>query len=167
MVIVSSGPGGDKVEVLSPAKIPLVWSHPVWSWDPTTGPAYVEGFLGSGPDDGVRFTIEYRPTCYRRGPFCLHVEVCSGENHERWGCFDEQDQPLRYYHDVMNCLAEARLLAKVLWQDRQQGGGVVASADRKVAGQCAFPGCTAVWRPGFLRNTSPPEFCDRHKLEGT
>lgn len=35
--------------------------------------------------DGVRFSISFRPTCYRRGKFCLLVEVATGHGHEKWG----------------------------------------------------------------------------------
>lgn len=71
-----------------------------------------------GDGDGVRFSLEHRPSCYRRGPFLLKVEVASGPGHELWGCFDEQDQPVRNFHDAGRALDEADAIASVLWTDR-------------------------------------------------
>lgn len=75
-----------------------------------------EFYLG----DGVRFTLTQHPTCYRRGPWRLLVEVADGPMHEAWGCFDDQDQPLRYYHKRENALSEAQALADVLLTDRRK-----------------------------------------------
>lgn len=70
--------------------------------------------------DGVRFCLTHHPTCYRRGPWRLLVEVADGPMHEAWGCFDDQDQPLRYYHKRDNALSEAQALADVLLTDRRK-----------------------------------------------
>ena len=71
-------------------------------------------------EDGVYFSLEYYPTCYRRGKWRLIVEVCSGPNHHKWGCFDSADQPMRYYHYEECAKKEAEALARVLWEDRQK-----------------------------------------------
>lgn len=63
-------------------------------WQPT-GYNYWVAQLGT-VDDGVQFHLQYMPTCYRRGPWRLLIEICSGENHHKWGCFDGQDQPMRW-----------------------------------------------------------------------
>lgn len=68
--------------------------------------------------DGVRFTLSHQPTCYRRGKYRLLVEVAEGPSHLKWGCFDDQDQPMRYYHDEGNAKREADAIAKVLLADR-------------------------------------------------
>jgi hypothetical protein len=74
-----------------------------------------------GPvDDGVSFELTYHGTCYRRGKWRLLIEVCGGLNHEKFGCFDLADQPMRYYHLEANALSEAEEIAKVLWADRQK-----------------------------------------------
>lgn len=70
--------------------------------------------------DGVRFTLQHLPTCYRRGPYKLLVEVAPGENHEKWGCFDDADQPMRYYHFELNAFEEAQQIAWVLAADREK-----------------------------------------------
>ena len=66
---------------------------------------------------GVRFSIEWMPTCYRRGPYKLLIEVMDTNYHFAWGCFDIQDQPMRYYHSLNNLKAEAQLIADVLVND--------------------------------------------------
>lgn len=68
--------------------------------------------------DGVRFTLDHRPTCYRRGPWHLLIEVASGPHLYAWGCFDDQDQPSRWYHDQHTAQEEARRIAAVLVRDR-------------------------------------------------
>lgn len=78
---------------------------------------YEEVILGR-EDDGVRFTFTRQPTCYRRGPYKLLIEVLGGPHHNDWGCFDEQDQPCRYYHNDMFVKPEADAIANVLWRDR-------------------------------------------------
>jgi hypothetical protein len=70
--------------------------------------------------DGVRFTLSYYPTCYRRGPFRLLVEVAGGVNHLKWGCFDDQDQPMRWYHLEASAKTEANEIAQVLLNDRSK-----------------------------------------------
>lgn len=70
-------------------------------------------------EDGVLFTLSYYPTCYRRGPWRLLIEVCGGPNHHKWGCFDDQDQPLRNFHAQSNAESEAQLIANVLIKDRE------------------------------------------------
>jgi hypothetical protein len=81
--------------------------------------SYEEAVIGS-PDagDGVTFTLQHQPTCYRRGPYKLLVEVASGPGHTKWGCFDDQDQPERWFHKLENAKDEADSLARVLLQDR-------------------------------------------------
>ena len=80
-----------------------------------------EAIIGDFVDgDGVRFTLQYLPTCYRRGPWKLLVEVANGEGHEKWGCFDDQDQPMRYYHSQWNARTEAQSIANVLSADRSK-----------------------------------------------
>ena len=81
-------------------------------------PGLLESSLAN-PDGslGVRFSITNLPTCYRRGPYKLLVEVLSGKYHHQWGCFDEQDQPTRWFHKLENAKSEAKLIAKVLLSD--------------------------------------------------
>lgn len=69
--------------------------------------------------DGVTFTLDHRPTCYRRGPWTLLIEVANGPGHYLWGCFDDADQPERYYHLEDSARAEAQAIADVLWNDRR------------------------------------------------
>jgi hypothetical protein len=68
--------------------------------------------------DGVTFSLEYYPTCYRRGQWKLVVEVADGSGHMKWGCFDSQDQPVRYYHHEASARTEAEAIAAVLLKDR-------------------------------------------------
>lgn len=68
--------------------------------------------------DGVWFYLTHHPTCYRRGPYKLYVDICYGSNHYKWGCFDEQDQPVRWYHSTDNAKSEAEAIASVLLADR-------------------------------------------------
>lgn len=89
----------------------------VWMRMSNHSEAIVGDFAGG---DGVRFTLEHRPTCYRRGPWRLLVEVAQGPNHEKWGCFDEQDQPMRNYHAREAAESEAQAIADVLVRDRGQ-----------------------------------------------
>lgn len=77
--------------------------------------ATVGDFVGG---DGVQFTLDHRPTCHRRGPWHLMIEVASGPHHHAWGCFDDQDQPSRWYHDQLTAQEEARRIAAVLVRDR-------------------------------------------------
>lgn len=64
--------------------------------------------------DGVRFTLERYPTCTRRGTWKLFIEIANGPMHHEWGCFDEQDQPVRWYHELVSALSEANAIATVL-----------------------------------------------------
>jgi len=66
---------------------------------------------------GVLFSLSHRPINYRRGPYRLLIEVMDGIWHHEWGCFDEQDQPERYYHSKANAQLEAGLIATVLASD--------------------------------------------------
>lgn len=77
--------------------------------------AVIGDFIGG---DGVRFTLEKYPTCYRRGPWKLMIEVAEGPGHEKWGCFDFQDQPVRFFHQESAARSEAEIMAKVLQVDR-------------------------------------------------
>jgi hypothetical protein len=70
--------------------------------------------------DGVRFSIEHYPTCYRRGPYKLVIEVNEAKVPHAWGCFDEQDQPVRFYHSEERAKQEAEAIATVLKQDREK-----------------------------------------------
>lgn len=63
---------------------------------------------------GVRFSLVHYRTCHRRGPWRLLIEVAGGPFHDRWGCFDEQDQPMRWYHNETCALQEAQSIATVL-----------------------------------------------------
>lgn len=74
------------------------------------------------PDDGVHFSLQYCPTCYRRGPWRLLVSVNGGPGHHKWGCFDIQDQPMRWYHMRKSLTNEADEIAKVLIIDRVKEG---------------------------------------------
>lgn len=81
---------------------------------------YQEAVIGDfAAGDGVRFSLTTHPTCYRRGPWRLLVEVAEGPGHILWGCFDDQDQPNRWYHKRENALSEAQAIADVLLKDRQ------------------------------------------------
>lgn len=82
--------------------------------------AYEEALLGDFEGgDGVRFSLEHRPTCYRRGSWRLLVEVAPGPHHNDWGCFDAADQPERNYHSESCARREAQSIADVLLRDRK------------------------------------------------
>ncbi len=85
--------------------------------------SYWLAWLGTGKD-GVRFTASHHPTCHRRGPWRLLIDVAGGPHHNDWGCFDEADQPLRYFHDVGNLLGEAETIADVLLKERLAKGPI-------------------------------------------
>lgn len=92
----------------------LRWTkHETW-WEAKLG--------APSKGDGVTFTVQHWPTCHRRGPYVLTVEVASGQGHELWGCFDSQDQPVRYYHVLDSLLDESDALAAVLWSGRLERG---------------------------------------------
>jgi hypothetical protein len=88
-------------------------------WKSEEFPGLYEAVLGDFKGgDGVRFSLEQRPSCYRRGQWKLLIEVCGGPNHFKWGCFDEADQPQRNYHIIGCALQEADAIAGVLEKDR-------------------------------------------------
>ena len=91
-------------------------STPSLDWQ-EVAPNFAEALLGT-PADGVWFSLDHYPTCYRRGPWRLLIHVLPGEHHHAWGCFDEADQPMRYYHLRGNAISEANRIAAVLWRDR-------------------------------------------------
>lgn len=77
---------------------------------------YEDAILGDFDNrDGVRFNLMKMPTCYRRGQWRLLIEVV--DRYRTWGCFDDQDQPMRYYHSKENAIEEAEAIASVLWED--------------------------------------------------
>lgn len=83
-------------------------------WTEHADPWWAEASVGTPEEnDGVRFTLHHQPTCYRRGPYCLRIDASAS-----WGCFDVQDQPVRYYHDLDRAFAEAAAIAGVLAVDR-------------------------------------------------
>jgi hypothetical protein len=84
--------------------------------DTEHGPEVILGDFHN--DDGARFSIEHMPTCYRRGPWKLLIEV--EDIHRTWGCFDYQDQPVRYYHSLDRLKAEAQAIADVLLVDHER-----------------------------------------------
>jgi len=106
-----------------------------WSkYDDTT----IEGRLG-GPaaGDGVLFTLTEYPSCQRRGPLRLLIEVALGPGHHNWGCFDEQDEPQRWYHDFGRAVQEAEAIAVVMEREHRAmvgGAKVIGSVGDKVAG---------------------------------
>ena len=101
--------------------------EPTLEWKPADLPCTdvntYDAFLGE-EDDGVHFSLQYQPTCYRRGPWRLLVSVNGGPGHEKWGCFDIQDQPMRYYHMRESLTNEADEIAKVLIIDRVKEGPI-------------------------------------------
>lgn len=101
--------------LLAPATdLPLSWVKLKYSSEATIG-----NFEG---EDGVRFSLEHYPTCYRRGPWKLLIEVNERKAPHKWGCFDEQDQPVRFYHSEERAKQEAEAIAKVLLKDRKERG---------------------------------------------
>ena len=75
-------------------------------------------------NDGVVFHVVHYPTCYRRGPWRLLIEVLPGAHHHAWGCFDEDDQPMRNYHCSCSLRSEAEQIASVLLNDRLAHGEI-------------------------------------------
>lgn len=67
--------------------------------------------------DGVVFELSVHPTCHRRGPYWLRMWVEGGPYHHAWGCLDEQDQPLRFYHLLESAQKEANAIAAALQRD--------------------------------------------------
>ncbi len=86
----------------------------VLTWEDRGGYLWAE--LGE-PGLGVTFSLQNLPTCYRRGPWKLHVVVEAGPMHESWGCLDYQDVPTRWYHSKDNAMDEAERIARVLLDD--------------------------------------------------
>jgi len=87
----------------------LDWKDTQW------GPEAILGDFAGG--DGVRFSVMHMPTCYRRGPWRLLIEI---EDFKRtWGCFDSQDEPMRWYHSPERLKAEAQAIADVLVADHE------------------------------------------------
>lgn len=84
----------------------------IWQ-DTQFGPEAQIGDFEAG--DGVRFSVSHMPTCYRRGPWRLLIEVAGSPR--KWGCFDDQDQPMRWYHSLERLKAEAQAIAEVLEVD--------------------------------------------------
>jgi hypothetical protein len=75
-----------------------------------------DALLGNfAEDDGVRFNLLHYPTCYRRGPWRLLIEV--EDRNRTWGGFDDQDQPMRWFHSEQRALEEAQAIADVLIAD--------------------------------------------------
>ncbi len=91
--------------------------EPLLEWKPILNGRHFEAELGT-KEDGVNFCLSYYSTCYRRGQWRLLIEVYEGANHHKWGCFDQQDQPTRWYHSEVNARSEAELIAQVLLTDR-------------------------------------------------
>lgn len=93
--------------------------EPLLVWNESAARPYMEATLGDfAGGDGVRFTLTHHPSCYRRGPWRLLVEVTEGRGHILWGCFDDADQPMRHYHSLSTATLEAQAIAHVLWNDR-------------------------------------------------
>jgi hypothetical protein len=67
----------------------------------------------------VRFTLVHQATCHRRGPWKLLIEVL--QHIHDWGCFDDQDAPLRYYHSEERAKAEAEAIAEILTKEKKRG----------------------------------------------
>jgi len=99
-----------KLELMKGVTMILEW------YDTSFGKEAIMGDFNG--DDGVRFSIEVLQTCYRRGRHKLLVEVA--DKFKTWGCFDEQDQPMRYYHTLACLQIEAQAIADVLWRDHEE-----------------------------------------------
>ena len=87
-------------------------------WIPTEFGGFEAILSDFAAGDGVRFSIQHCPTCYRRGPWKLLIEIAHGPKHIAWGCFDDQDQPMRWYQLESSWRMEAEALAIVLLTDR-------------------------------------------------
>jgi hypothetical protein len=104
--------GSMTVSSPKPIVADLVWTNQGSYWE-----AVVGDFDGG---DGVRFSLHHMQTCYRRGPWKLLIEVASGHGHHLWGCFDDADQPTRYYHFEDSARNEAQAIARILVADRKR-----------------------------------------------
>lgn len=100
---------GDPGEPVSRKTAALEWK------DTAYGPEAILGNFEAG--DGVRFSIAHQPTCQRRGPWKLLIEV--SDLAMDWGCFDDQDQPVRFYHSDRAAREEAESIAKVLVREHE------------------------------------------------
>jgi hypothetical protein len=65
--------------------------------------------------DGVRFSMMWMPTCNLRGPWRLLIEIRNAN--QTWAYFDDEDQPMRWYHSKERAMAEAQAIADVLAKD--------------------------------------------------
>jgi hypothetical protein len=113
---------GPDIKCCSTNTVPVIRdlnSRPLLHWDKNQygEELAVLGVLGA-ENDGVLFTLGHYPTCYRRGPYRLIIEIPPGPHHHDWGCFDDQDQPMRWFHSKDNAKSESELIAQVLWRDR-------------------------------------------------
>ena len=89
----------------------------ILDWKPIDG--YQDAILGDfDGGDGVRFNLIHMPTCYRRGPWRLIIEIEDGRR--TWGCFDDQDQPMRWYHSERVAKEEAQIIADILRSDHDK-----------------------------------------------
>lgn len=120
----------------------LEWRDTQW------GP---EALLGDfAGDDGVRFSLMHMPTCHRRGPWRLLVEVADARR--EWGCFDEQDQPMRWYHSEQRAREEAQAIADVLVADHE--GKTLARATVRI--ERGTPEWTYAW-DALMAKTGDPD----------
>jgi hypothetical protein len=101
------------------AVVDVVQFEPL-TWETKADPIqYEEAILGDfAAGDGVRFSLMYQETCYRRGRWKLLIEVAHSPKHYLWGCLDEADQPERHYHNKECATQEAQSIADVLLRDR-------------------------------------------------
>ena len=91
----------------------MVMADPLLWIETQHGLEVILGDFSAG--NGVRFNLLHMATCYRRGPWRLLIEV---EDYQRlWGCFDDQDQPMRWYHSKERAQDEAQAIADVLVAD--------------------------------------------------
>jgi hypothetical protein len=102
----------------TPPPPPILPPFPELDWVPLDSRHRDHEALLGTPRDGVRFSLSVYPTCFRRGPYRLLIDVLPGPNHHKWGCFDAADQPLRWYHRLENVRSEAQAIALVLWEGR-------------------------------------------------
>lgn len=93
------------------------------AWWPAVRDAVTLGFrweaLLGGPSDGVLFALTCAPDAGRLGRWCLAVEVLGGPLNRAWGVYGPADQPVRYYFDLGNALAEAESLAAAFLECRR------------------------------------------------
>ena len=122
-----------------------------------------EAILGDFSDDnGVRFSINRMPTCYRRGQWRLLIEV--EDRTHTWGCFDEPDQPMRYYHSLERLKAEAQAIADVLVADHDKKTGRVKKK-RSQPESCIQPPCVCPANGGREHIHTPAGIMNYRKAE--